>query len=73
MSSYMMDQDGSQSLSPPPAPPFPQQNRYGQRAATAIARFAHPFFTGPRFSAYQENEPVKAKQAHGGHESENNK
>ncbi|KAL8799412.1 MAG: hypothetical protein Q9182_005897 [Xanthomendoza sp. 2 TL-2023] len=33
--------------SPPPAPPLPPQ-RYGNRAANAIARFAHPFIYSSR-------------------------
>ncbi|MCJ1286809.1 SEA (Seh1-associated) complex subunit [Xylographa opegraphella] len=48
-------------LPPPPAPPLPPPSqRYGARAATAIARLAQPFFHGsrpPSAQGHREGEP----------------
>ncbi|MCJ1389024.1 SEA (Seh1-associated) complex subunit [Xylographa bjoerkii] len=45
--SFRTDAPKPPPLPPPPAPPLPPQ-RYGARAATAIARLAQPFFYGSR-------------------------
>ncbi|KAF4760526.1 hypothetical protein HAV15_006343 [Penicillium sp. str.  len=42
----MSDLSGSRSPVPPPPPPPPQ--KYSNRAANALARFAQPFFLGSR-------------------------
>ncbi|OQE46805.1 hypothetical protein PENCOP_c001G05532 [Penicillium coprophilum] len=42
----MSDLSGSRSPVPPPPPPPPQ--KYSNRAASALARFAQPFFAGSR-------------------------
>ncbi|OQE30272.1 hypothetical protein PENFLA_c003G08471 [Penicillium flavigenum] len=42
----MSDLSGSRSPIPPPPPPPPQ--KYSNRAANALARFAQPFFSGSR-------------------------
>ncbi|KAJ5131005.1 uncharacterized protein N7515_007044 [Penicillium bovifimosum] len=42
----MSDLSGSRSPVPPPPPPPPQ--KYSNRAANALARFAQPFFSGSR-------------------------
>ena len=50
---------------PPPAPPLPPQStaRYGQRAATAIARFTQPFFSGSRI-AVRDGRTTESLRAH---------
>ncbi|MCJ1350185.1 MAG: SEA (Seh1-associated) complex subunit [Icmadophila ericetorum] len=45
---------------PPPPPPLP---RYGQRAATAIARLAQPFFYGSRPTSAQGHRPEDSRSS----------
>ncbi|KAI4216563.1 MAG: hypothetical protein LQ351_001052 [Letrouitia transgressa] len=45
---------------PPPAPPLPPQ-RYGHRAATALARFAQPFIYASRPPSAHDNQPSESK------------
>ncbi|KAI4251530.1 MAG: hypothetical protein LQ352_004800, partial [Teloschistes flavicans] len=46
--------------SPPPAPPLPPQ-RYGNRAASALARFAQPFIYASRPPSAQGDRPPETK------------
>ncbi|KAI4165975.1 MAG: hypothetical protein LQ342_000406 [Letrouitia transgressa] len=45
---------------PPPAPPLPPQ-RYGHRAANALARFAQPFIYASRPPSAYDNQPSESK------------
>ncbi|KAE8350374.1 hypothetical protein BDV28DRAFT_139228 [Aspergillus coremiiformis] len=48
-SSRLPTRGSSSSAPPPPPPPAPvQQSKYSNRAASALARFAQPFFSGSR-------------------------
>ncbi|KAL9591924.1 MAG: hypothetical protein Q9179_007237 [Wetmoreana sp. 5 TL-2023] len=52
--------DENKVPSPPPAPPLPPQ-RYGNRAASAIARFAQPFIYASRPPSAQGDRPPEPK------------
>ena len=52
--------DAASTPDPPPPPPLPPQ-RYGNRAANAIARFAQPFIYGSRPPSPEGNRPHDAR------------
>ncbi|CAG7945461.1 unnamed protein product [Penicillium salamii] len=64
----MSDLSGSRSPLPPPPPPPPQ--KYSNRAANALARFAQPFFSGsrppsPQSSRADGTRPIRSKSLPG--------
>ncbi|MCJ1383458.1 SEA (Seh1-associated) complex subunit [Xylographa soralifera] len=60
--SFRTDAPRAPPLPPPPAPPLPPQ-RYGARAATAIARLAQPFFHGSRPPSAQGHREGESRPA----------
>ncbi|KAI4140966.1 MAG: hypothetical protein LQ341_003646, partial [Variospora aurantia] len=60
MSGILQDDENKPPPSPPPAPPLPPQ-RYGNRAANALARFAQPFIYASRPPSANGDRPPETR------------